>query len=332
MSLAVLNPGGRDRQQSYLAGPGSPQDTIRPPIGVHAYAACCKGGVYRNAKAIPPSIQNILILLTKSHLRRALASLRYLKARGASVRVAFRESCEQDIAELLGDVTRHELFCEICREATGAIANTPLIAALFKAAGATEARVIPPPCPIDFPDWDFSQPLEKRRGIFIGTQSFSDASQHHATALMLANRISIELACPLAVLNSEGRRGGMILKSIQKTNPLLFIVEAPLDYPDFLRLMALHRIVWHLNTDDDKIATAALLCRMPCVGGTGMIERTAFPKLSTPATLEKMEAAARTLLTRDTSWKKAVDDSQSRATESFSFAITASLLQSKPTQ
>jgi hypothetical protein len=46
-----------------------------------------------------------------------------------------------------------------------------------------------------------------------------------------------------------------------------------------------------------------------------MIARTAFPKLSAPATLEKMEAAALTLLTRDTSWKKAVNDSQSRATE-----------------
>lgn len=332
MSLAVLNPGGRDRQQSYLAGSGSPEDTIQPPIGVHSYAACCKGGLYRDAKAIPASVQNTLLLLTKNNLRRALASLRYLKVRGVSVRVAFRESREQDIAELLGDVTRHELFCEICREATGAIANTPLMAALFKAAGATDARVIAPPCPIDFPEWDFSQPLEKRRGIFIGTQSFSDSSQHHAIALMLANRISIELACPLAVLNSEGRQGGMILKSIQKTNPLLFIVEGPLDYPDFLRLMALHRIVWHLNTDDDNIATAALLCRMPCVGGTGMIARTAFPKLSAPATLEKMESTARTLLTRDTSWKEAVDDSQARATESLSFAITASLLQSNPSQ
>ena len=124
MSLAVLNPGGRDHQQSYLAGPGRPEDNIRPPVGVHAYAACCKGGVYRNAKAIPPGIQNTLILLTKSNLRRAQASLRYLKARGASVRVAFRESCEQDIAELLGDVTRHELFCEICREATGPIQSS----------------------------------------------------------------------------------------------------------------------------------------------------------------------------------------------------------------
>ncbi len=330
MSLAVLNPGGRDRPRSYFDGPGRPGDATPPPIGVHAYAACCKGSLHREAKSIPAGVQNVLILLTKSNLRRAMAELRELQARHTCVRIAFRQSREQDIADLLGDVTRHELFCEICREANGAIADSPLMAALFKAAGATHIRVIPPPCPVDFPDWDFSQPLTKKRGIFIGTQSFSDSSQRHATALMIANRISIDLACPLAVLNSEGRRGGMILKRIQKTNPLLFIVEAPLDYPDFLRLMALHRIVWHLNANDDPIATASLLCRMPCLGGSGTISRTAFPKLSVPATLEDMDSAARTLLSCDTDWRDAVEDSQARARESLSFAITASLLESNP--
>ena len=172
MSLAVLNPGGRDRQQSYLAGPGRPEDTIRPPIGVHAYAACCKGGIYREAKAIPTSVQNTLLLLTKNNLRRALASLRYLAARGVSVRVAFRDSREQDIAELLGDVSRYELFCEICLEATGAIANTPLMAALLKAAGATDARVIPPPCPIDFPNGISANPSKNDVGFLSARKAF----------------------------------------------------------------------------------------------------------------------------------------------------------------
>ena len=146
---------------------------------------------------------------------------------------------------------------------------------------------------------------------------------------MAADRLSRELECPLAVVNTEGRRGGMILKSLRKNNPLFFIVEAPVPYADLLRVMSLHRIVWQLDGDEGPgaSASAALLCRIPCVGGNGAVERIAFPGISSPASREDLLESARLLLTNDKAWQEEVEASQCRAAEFLSFRKTASRLQ-----
>jgi len=326
MSFVLLDPGGCGKNHLFLNGAGSPMDKGEQPFDIMAYAACRKGGYFRSSRHLPSGTNDALFLLTPKNLRSSLNILRNLKNRGCHTRVTFRDSRGFAIANLLGDVTRFELFSQICREADGAIAGTPQSVSVFESARAKFTEFLPPPCPVDIPAWDFSQPLEKRRGIFIGTQSFRDPAQNHMTALMMADRLSRELQCPLAVFNSEGRRGGMILKSLRKNNPLFFILETPVDVADYLRVMALHRIVFQLDASagTGRAACAALLCRIPCIGGNGATERLVFPGLSSPALRHELIESARQLLTNDKIWQETVMNSHTRAAEFLSFQKTES--------
>lgn len=328
MTFAVLNPGGRDADQMFPAGAGQPGDAGHPPVNYHAYAACCRSGFFRDVRSIPASVRSVLVLLRRRNLRKVQVALRTLKARGCAARISCKESGAHQAAELLGDVTRLELFREICGEADGAVSSTPELVEIYRAAGCKAVTFMPTPYPVDIPAWDFSQPLEKRRGIFVGTREFSVPSRNHMAAVLLADEISRDLGCALAVVNTDGRRGGMILKSLRKRNPLLFIIEAPLAYPDYLRVMALHRIVWQLDAGSvpGQVAGDAILCRMPCLGGNGAIDRLVFPELSGPADRADLADLARGLLTDDSRWLRAVGDSQALAHRELSFHAGASRL------
>lgn len=327
MNFAVLNPGGRDRDQSFPDGPGSPDDSGHPPVNYHAYAACTHGGFFRSEDAVPSETKNVLVLLRKRNLRKALRSVTSLRKRGSRVFVSCKESGSHQVADLLGDVSRLELFQEICTASDGAISSTPELLPLYRSAGCSTARFIPTPYPLEFSAWDFSQPLEKRRGIFVGTREFGTPSRNHLAAVLLADEISRDLSCPLAVVNTEGRTGGMILKALRKKNPLLFIIEAPLPYPDYLKVMALHRIVWQLDSSSvpGQVAGDAILCRMPCIGGNGAIERLAFPEAFTKDRVE-LALLARQLLQSDEAYKEFQSSSSEKATTTLGFTPIAKTL------
>jgi hypothetical protein len=325
MSFSVLNPGGRDPAQLFPAGPGEPGDSGHPPVNYHAYAACRRGGFYREEKSVPAGA--VLVLLRKRNLRRALAAVLSLRQRGCRVFVSCKESGSHQVADLLGDVSRWEVFRDVCSASDGAISSTPELVPLYRAAGAPRVEFVPTPYPVDFSAWDFSQPLDKRRGIFVGTREFGTPSRNHLAAVVLADEISRDLSCPLAVLNTEGRTGGMILKSLRKKNPLLYILEAPLPYPDYLKVMALHRIVWQLDSSavPGQVAGDSLLCRMPCVGGNGAIERIAFEDFFS-AGRDELAARARDLLQIDDAWHAAVHRAEEVAQEALSFRAGAEAL------
>lgn len=321
MTFAVLNPGGKDRDQTFPQGASDPAHPGHPPINYHAYAACCRGGFFRNLSSVPPQAKSVLVLLRRRNLRAALKAVQTLRARDCKVYISCKESGAHQVAELLNDVTRLELFQDICSAANGAISSTPDLIPLYRAAGCASTNFLPTPYPLEFAAWNFEQPLEKRRGIFLGTREFSVPSRNHLAALVLADEMSRSLDCPLAVINTEGRRGGMILKSLKKKNPLLYLIEGPLPYPDYLRIMALHRIVWQLDASvvPGQVAGDALLCRMPCLGGNGAIDRIAFPELSPPAPTADLAMRARDLLIDDALWKTTVAKAQAIGNESLAF-------------
>ncbi|MBE2205150.1 MAG: hypothetical protein IAE94_12520 [Chthoniobacterales bacterium] len=328
MKFAVLNPGGRDKDQIFPNGAGKPGDPGHPPVNYHAYAACMNGGFFRSETALPPTTEKVLILLRKRNLRKVLETIPVLRKRGIRVFVSCKESGSHQVADLLGDVARWQIFQEICTTAEGAIASTPELVPLYRAAGSLRVEFLPTPYPLNDPAWNFSQPLEKRRGLFVGTREFGVPSRNHLAAVALADEISRDLSCPLAVVNTEGRQGGMILKSFRKKNPLLFIIEAPLPYPDYLRVIALHRIVWQLDSSSvpGQVAGDALLCRMPCLGGNGAIDRIAFLE-GTDKGRPELADCARDLLRNDADWEAASQSAQARAREQLSFPVIASRLQ-----
>lgn len=313
--FAVLNPGGRDPAQSFPNGAGSPTDPGHPPVNYHAYAACCHGGFFRKVAEIPAETRAVLVLLRRKGLGEARTALLDLKKSGRRVLISWKESGLHQVADALADAKRHDLFRAICREADGFLSSTPDLVPLYSAAGCKTGTFLPTPYPVDVDAWDFSRNPEERVGIFIGTREFSVPSRNHLLAVSTACTLG-----PVTVINTEGRAGERLLRSI---SPEINVLNGTLPYPEYLRLIASHRIVFQLDRSavPGQVAGDALLARVPCVGGDGAVDRIAFENLSGP----QIDAAglAQELLTDDHAYRREIDRSQRAAAEGLSFSAVA---------
>jgi len=324
LRLAVLNPGGGDPFQAFPDRAGVPETKGHPPVNYHAYAACTAGSFHRDLKTVEPRQRAVLLLLRRD-LKLCLKSLIALLTQGKTVAVSLKESGSHQVAELLADATRLALFREICTRADFCLSSTPDLVPLYLGAGARRAEFLPTPYPVDDPSWDFSRPIPERRGIFIGTREFDVPSRNHLAALLAAR----QLGEPVTVVNTDARRGRCRLEVLGFDAGRLRVIEGRMDYPAYLRLLAEHRIVFQLDRSavPGQVAGDALLCRVPCVGGDGAIERIAFAEHSgsshTPA--ELIEKAAH-LLQDDSAYAKAVEASQRRTNEELSFGVVAGRL------
>lgn len=327
MTFEVLNPGGRDRDQEFPNGAGSPNDPGHPPVNYHGYAACLRGAFRRDVRAC--RAEGVLVLLRKRNLRQALDAVRELKKRGATVLVSCKESGSHQIAELLGDPKRWKFFGEICREADGALSSTPELTGLYESAGARTAEFIPTPYPVDSTAWDFSIPPDQRAGIFVGTREFDIPSRNHLAAVALADRLSRQTGCALTVMNADGRSGASMLAAFRNSNPAFRVVEGPLPYAEYLREMARHRVVWQLDSSavPGQVAGDAILCGMPCAGGNGAVDRLAFPALSAPNDRMALLERVRELLKDDAAWMAEAEQARARAMQELSFSAVAKRLQ-----
>lgn len=315
IAFAVLNPGGRDPAQNFPNGAGSPNDPGHPPVNYHAYAACCRGGFFRKVQEVPGDTKAVLVLLRRKGLDDARAAIRDLKKAGKRVFVSWKESGLHQVAEALADAKRHELFRTICREADGFLSSTPDLVPLYHAAGCKTGTFVPTPYPVDVEAWDFSRNVEERAGIFIGTREFSVPSRNHLLAISTACSLG-----PVTVINPDGRAGERLLRSIA---PEINIITGTLPYPEYLRLIASHRIVFQLDRSavPGQVAGDALLARVPCVGGDGAVDRIAFENLS--GTQIDAASLAQELLTDDHAYHREIDRSQRAATENLSFGVVA---------
>lgn len=324
--FAVLNPAGRDKFRAYPDGAGTPADPGHPPINYHAYAACLHSPFCRSITEIPADAKAVLVLLRKRNLRPALRTVTELRKRGVKVWISLKESGRHQVAEFLHDVTRIELFRELCAEADAYLSSTPELVKLATAFGAKHAEFIPTPYPVDSDVWDFTHAAgSEKRGIFVGTREFSVPSRRHAEAIIMADQLSRELGCPLAVVNFDGRAGGMLLKSIGRGNPFSFILEGPLEYKMLLKAISAHRVVFQLDQSavPGQVAGDALLCRVPCVGGNSAIESVLH---EIPESDEAAIHRARRLLTEVDFWKETVENDLATARAQLSFKAVADRL------
>jgi len=323
--FVVLNPGGRDAEQSFANSAGSPRDPGHPPVNYHAYAACMRGSFLRNVESVPGDTRVALVLLRKRNLRAALAAIAKLEARGVRAWISLKESGAHQVADFLSSYDRALLFREICAAADGYLSSTPGLEPLYRASGCRDGFFAPTPYPVEEPEWNLGIPLEKRVGIFVGTREFDVPSRNHWQAVAAAAALGRELGTPVAVINNSGRHGLRLLKAIRGDNPFLHVIVGPLDYDVYLKLMASHRIVFQLDSSavPGQVAGDALLCRMPCAGGNGAVDLVAF------GAAEKPLEAARRLLTDDAAWNVTVENSQNVARERLSFSATRALLTSR---
>lgn len=277
--LTVLNPSGRDAAQDFPDGAGE-SALPHPPTNFHAYAACTNGSFQRETKDALAQNTPVLVLL-RGDFGASERALETLQAAGRFVAISLKETGLHQIANQLHNSARLARFVRLVRKANACLAPTPEAADLYRAVrGDERVAFIPTPYPVDDPRWDFSRPMPQRTGIFIGTREWDVPSRNHLGALLLGRRLSEATGERVTVFDYNGRKGVRLLSEIGFAADKLRVLDKKLAYPDYLREVARHKIVLQLDTSfvPGQVAGDALMCRLPCVGGNGAIDRLAFPE------------------------------------------------------
>jgi hypothetical protein len=271
LRLTVLNPGGRDPEQEFSSGIDGPDARGHAPVNFHGYAACT-GGVFQRDVQCAVTAGRPVLLLLRSDFKATQRALRALKQHRLPVAVSLKETGLHQIARQLNSAQRAERFREIVQVADGCLAATPEALAFYGT-----GRFIPTPYPLHDPRWDFSRPFDARSGIFIGTREWNVPSRHHLAALVIA----LGLGEPVTVFDENPRNCRKILASLGLPSGSLQVIARRLPYRDYLAEMARHKIVLQADKSavPGQVAGDALLCRMPCVGGDGAIDRVGFPEI-----------------------------------------------------
>jgi hypothetical protein len=326
--ITVLNPGGRDEAQEFSDGAGETA-LPHPPINFHAYAACTRGSFQRDIKQALEQQAPVLVLL-RGDFGSSERAVDALQAAGRMVAVSLKETGLHQIANQLQNSARLARFVRIVKKANACLSPTPEAADLYRSVrGPERVAFLPTPYPIDDPRWDFSRPIEQRAGIFIGTREWDVPSRNHLGALMLARRLSESMGQDVTVFDYDGRRGARLLSEIGFGEKNLRVLNKQLAYPDYLREIARHKIVLQLDTSfvPGQVAGDALLCRIPCVGGNGAVDRLAFPEMCGGSrSIAELEQIAQRLLTDADFYRKTVTAIVPAASKVLSFGVVAKQL------
>jgi hypothetical protein len=329
--LTVLNPGGRDPEQQFQNVP-VPGEGAHPPINFHAFAACTSGAFHFNPPRAVAENTPVLLLL-RSDFRSSERALRDLKKQGRIVAVSLKETGLHQIAQQLRDGARLSRFMKILAEADGCIATTPEAAEIYKRVRSKRdpatVALIPTPYPVEDWRWNFSVPANEQSGIFVGTREWDVPSRNHFAGLLVARQLCEATGQPVTAVNLDGYKARRLLDELRFPEGKLRLIERRKPYPDYLRDVAPHKIILQLDRSHvpGQVAGDALLCRIPCVGGDGAIERIAFSKTCGECrTISEITSMALDLLKNSDLRAAIVAESQERALERLSFQAARSQL------
>jgi hypothetical protein len=329
--LTVLNPGGRDPEQQFQSVP-APGAGAHPPINFHAFAACTSGAFHRDTRRAIAENTPVLMLL-RSDFRASERALAELKREGRTVAVSLKETGQHQISQQLRDPSKLSRFIKIVTQADACIATTPEAAEIYQRVRTKHdpatVTFIPTPYPLEDQRWDFSMPRSEQSGIFIGTREWDIPSRNHFAALLVARQLCEATGEPVTVVNLNGYKGRRLLGELNFPEGKLRLIEKWRAYPDYLRDVARHKIVLQLDRSHvpGQVAGDALLCRIPCVGGDGAIERIAFSKTCREGrTINEIVSMGLDLLRNADLRSAIVAESQEHALEQLSFQVVRSRL------
>jgi hypothetical protein len=280
--LTVLNPGGRDPEQHFAEG-ADPAAGEHPPINFHAYAACTRGAFHYDTRRAIAEETPVLLLL-RGEFRASERALGELKKYGRTVVVSLKETGLHQIAQQLSDRAKLSRFMNILVQADGCIGTTPEAAEIYRCVrrkhDPATVAFIPTPYPVEDRQWNFSVTPEAQSGIFVGTREWDMPSRNHFAALLVARQLCEATGEPVTVVNLDGFRARRLLWELKFPEGKFRVVEEQKSYPDYVRMVAAHKIVLQLDRSHvpGQVAGDALLARTVCVGGDSAIERIAFPK------------------------------------------------------
>lgn len=280
MQLCVLQPGSRVPQQLFPSFAGEPDPAKHPPTGYHGFAACSGGGFYRDDAAIPEEECRVVLVLTRN-LKACRQAAINLRRAGKTLILAWEKPGTFALDYLIRSPGDLALFRDICGRAHGAIAVTPELEPVFRGGGILHVETIPTPLPVEEAAWDFSGRPEQRHGIMVGSFDRHDPARRHLAALLGLREVASQMYEPVTVVNLDGWQGRRWLRQLGYPSGMLRVIEARLPYPEYLRRMAEHKLVFQLDASGGvgSVAGDALLCRVPCIGGNGITERIVFPEL-----------------------------------------------------
>ena len=218
-------------------------------------------------------------------------------------------------------------------QADGCIATTPEAAEIYQRVRCKHDPVtvafIPTPYPVEDREWNFSVPPDEQAGIFVGTREFDVPSRNHFAALLVARQLCEATGEPVTVVNLDGYKARRLLWELKFPEEKFRIIEEEKSYPDYLRIVARHKLVLQLDRSHvpGQVAGDTLLCQTVCVGGDGAIERIAFPKTCGEGkTIDQIASIALELLKNGDARAAIVVESQQRAQERLSFQAVRSQL------
>ena len=330
LRLSVLNPGGRDQEQHFDKA-AVPDSAPHAPVNFHAYAACTGGSFFRDTDRAIAAGRPVLLLM-KPTFRESERALAELRAAGLKVVVSLKETGLHQIADQLQEHAKMQRIFRIITAADGYLAPTPEAAEIVRTMRQNPETVafIPTPYPLPDPEWDFSREVEHRHGIFVGTREFKILSRNHAAALLAARQMSDYTGARVTVYNSERRKGERLLADFGFVPNRLRVLKEGVSYAEYLRVMAEHKLVFELDTSfvPGQVAGDALLCRIPCVGGNGTVDRLGHPTTCGVgrSTAELIEIAQRLLCDAEF-YGETVAASQQAAMEHLSFNGVAAELE-----
>lgn len=324
--LNVINPSGHDRDQDFRGGAGHPDPLAHAPVNFHAYAACVGGSFFRSVDKAVADGAPALVLLRRD-LRPGLNALVRLREQGIRCLACFKETGSHQIAPILSDAGGLRQLMEIAALADGFLAPTPELLPVYQSlvVDPRTVRFIPTPYPLDRDGWDFSVPIERRRGIFIGTREFDVPTRRHAAALLCARRVTRLTGARVTVVNTNRRGGRLSLEAMGFPEGKLNIHEGTSPYPEYLRRLAPHRIILQLDESavPGQVAGDALLCGLPCVGGNGTVESIAFPETNTAQSSAHVIQTAARLIEDDAIYRGVIETSRDLARKYLSFDSVA---------
>ncbi len=327
--LTVLNPRGHDAEQEFRALP-APDEGAHPPINFHAFAACTQGAFHQNPRRAIAEKTPVLLLL-RGDFRASERALTDLKKHGRTVVVSLKETGLHQIAQQLCDRGKLSRFMRIVAQADGCIATTPEAAEIYQSARWSLRRIafIPTPYPVEDQRWNFCVTPDEQSGIFVGTREWGVPSRNHFAVLLVARQLCDATGEPVTIVNLDGYKARRLLAELKFPEGKLHVIETWKSYPDYLRDVARHKIVLQLDRSHvpGQVAGDALLCRLPCVGGDGAIERIAFPKTCGEGrTISEIASMALDLLKNADLRGALVSESEQRALEKLSFQAVRSQL------
>lgn len=194
----------------------------------------------------------------------------------------------------------------------------------------SKGLLLPTPYPLEYCDWDFSVPESERSGIMIGTREFGAQSRNHLEAIKRLGRLAKDLKIPrITVINSEKKSGAHKLQKLGEAylDGVFQIIEKPLPYPDYMKLLASHCLVYQMDHSNvpGQVAGDCVLARTLCVGGNSTLEQVAFPDLSDDGSRSEVDIASllETLLHDKKTYTSMLEQSQQIAHEKLSFTAIA---------